>query len=339
MAHKILIAGETGNHCLEMAYYNAFLALGHEVRLFNTKTAVMKYARPLRWAYHLHRFVPIDSWIRKANKDLTTSVRDFQPDLLVVFTGAEILPGTFAYLKSILPLKIFWYWADPLPNLSRYIHNSLPLTDILLSYSKSSLKVFGQMGAPEMAWVPFAGDLSAHFEPAVEKKESEYVYDISFIGSWKPEREWVLKQVHQLFPDLKIFISGPYWERCTSKPIRRLAVNKPLYGKDFSDKVGISFLNLNVMDDTNYPAVNMRFFEILASGGVELCSASPDMEDLFRDRKEVLYFRGVERLAEQIRYAIANRKEMEEMKIKAQGLLVSGHLYKHRAEVILKMAE
>jgi hypothetical protein len=71
MAQRILIAGESGNHCLEMAYFDAFTALGHEVRLFDTRTAVMKYVKPNKLAYMLHRFLPVDAWIKKANKDLT----------------------------------------------------------------------------------------------------------------------------------------------------------------------------------------------------------------------------------------------------------------------------
>jgi spore maturation protein CgeB len=339
MPCKILIAGETDNHCLEVAYYRAFISLGHEVMLFDTRKALLKYTRPAKWAYHLHRFFPVDSWIRKANKELVISARDFQPDVFIAFSGAEVLPGTIAYLKSILPVKVCWYWADPLPNLNRYILGSLPLTNCLFSYSNSSLDVFRQMGVAGAAWIPFAGDTSAHFEAAAKKNRTAYEYDISFIGSWRPEREKVLRQIHQLFPDLRIFVSGPYWERCTYKPIRKLATNKPLYGKAFSDIVRKSFLNLNVMDEANYPAVNMRFFEIPTAGGAELCSSSPEMKNIFTDRTEILYFDNEATLAEQIRYAIANTDAIEEMKIRAQQLLLGGHLYKHRAEAILKITE
>src|SRR5882672_5936982 len=142
MAYRILIAGESGNHCLEMAYYEAFAQAGHEVRLFDTRTAVIKYVRPNKLAHTLHRFLPVDAWIKKANKDLTGVARDFRPDIIIAFTSAEILAGTFAFLKTVLPSRIFWYWADPLPNLNRYIRESLPLTDVLFSYSKASLPVF-----------------------------------------------------------------------------------------------------------------------------------------------------------------------------------------------------
>src|SRR5450432_567741 len=142
MAIRILIVGETGNHCLEMSYYEAFLAMGCEVTLFDIKKGVEKYARPGKWAYRVHLFFPVESWLRKANKELAEMAISVKPDIVLAFSGAQVLAGTFAYIKSVLPAAIVWYWADPLPNMSRYIHNSLALTDLVASYSSSSLEAF-----------------------------------------------------------------------------------------------------------------------------------------------------------------------------------------------------
>jgi len=330
---KIIIAGESGNHCLETSFYEAFRELGHEVVLFDTKKAVQKYARPGKWGYKFHTFVPVDAWVKKANKDFVNVVKGIQPDLLVAFTGAEILPGTFAYIKTLFPVRIAWYWADPLLNLNRYILDSLPLTDMVASYSRNTLHVFEQMGVKKAAWLPFAGDKLAHYSPAAQR--GSYEHDVSFIGSWRPEREEVLKNIHILFPHLRLKISGPYWQRCAYSPLKKLADSRPLFGKAFSSVVQRSFLNLNVMDDLNYPGVNMRFFEIPMAGGLELCSAAPEMENVFADREHLLYFSGKDRLAEQIEYAFAHKEEIERIKLNGQALLMQEHLYTHRASMLL----
>jgi spore maturation protein CgeB len=334
MTRKILLAGETGNHCLEMSYYEAFLSLGHEVRLFDTRKAIRRYARAGSLGFQVHRFLPVDAWIKKANKDLVNTAREFKPDLILVFTGAEILPGTFAYLRTVLHSTICWYWADPLPNLSRYICGSLPVTDIVFSYSETSLPVFLQLGARKTSWLPFAGDLTAHHrEPS---GRVVYDWDISFIGSWRPEREKVLQLIHQHWPDFRIRVAGPYWHRCTYKPIKKIASARPVSGSEFADIVSRSFLNLNVMDDSNYPSVNMRFFEILAAGGAELCSASPEMQRVFTDRKHLLFFADERELADQIKFAVANREEIDRMRKEGQAFLKEAHLYRHRAASILQ---
>jgi spore maturation protein CgeB len=336
MAKKVLIAGETGNHCLEMAYQKAFADAGHTVALYDTKKAVWQYARGGHWGYQLHRFFTVEAWVRKANKNFCEFVKAFRPDILMVFTGAEILPGSFAYIKSILPnTKIVWYWADPLPNLTQYIYKSLVFADLLASYSKSSLAVFGTMGAKKTCWLPFAGDVEAHFKQA-EKKEN-YPFDISFIGSWRPEREAALKTIHQHFPFLQFKICGPYWHRCKYKPIRKIASSQPIYGKFFTEVVQQTFLNLNVIDTTNYPAANMRFFEIISAGGLQLCSATPEMEVEFQNRKQVLCFNTEEAIVETIQHALNNRAAMEDIKIAGQQLLLSQHLYLNRVAQLLPL--
>jgi spore maturation protein CgeB len=334
VATRILIAGETGNHCLEMSYYNAFVKAGYVTKLYDTKKAVRHYARFGNLGYTIHRFFPVEAWLRKANKEFTNDVKAFNPDIVIAFTGAEILPGSFAYIKSILPVKLVWYWADPLPNLTRYIHQSLSLTDLVASYSRSSLAVFEQMGAKNTCWLPFAGDVEAHFKPAVRREV--YKFDISFIGSWRPERESALKIIYENFPALRFKVSGPYWKRCGFAPIRKLASEQPIFGKDFAAIVQDSFLNLNVIDNSNFPSVNMRFFEILAAGGLELCSAGPEMEDIFIDKQHLLYFTDEVSLVNSIKYALENKDNVEQIKIAGQQTLTEKHLYTHRIAEIQK---
>lgn len=333
MSQRILIAGETGNHCLEMSYYQACQRAGYEVQLFDTQRAVHKYAKFGKFGHQLHRFFPVDAWLRKANKEFAEYVRAFKPDTIILFTGAETLPGTIAYIKSILPTRIVWYWADPLPNLSRYIHQSLPLVDLVASYSRSSLKVFEQMGAARTLWLPFAGDKDAHYMPADPKKN--YLYDVAFVGSWRPEREAALQTIHENFPQLKIKVSGPYWNRCQYAPLKKMADTSPLYGKAFTEAMQSAKLNLNVMDTTNYPSVNMRFFEILTAGGTELCSVGPEMEDVFRPQQHLLYFSDAASLVSQVNFALNNPQEIEKIKCNGQQLLLSEHLYEHRVQSLM----
>jgi len=332
MTRRVLIAGVTDSHSLEMSYCKAFLNAGYEVKLYDTALAVKKYARLGKLGYRIHQFFPVEAWLKKANKEFTEEVKLFMPDILMVFSGAEILPGSFAYIKSILPTHIIWYWADPLPNLSRYLLQSVPLSDGIVSYSNSSLKAFNRMGAKSSCWIPFAADTDTHFVKAEARRE--YAYDISFIGSWRPEREDALKIIFENFPELRFKVSGPYWNRCQFLPIRKLASSQPVYGKLFSEIVRDSFLNLNVIDKSNYPAVNMRFFEIMTAGGLELFSAGPEMENIFIDRKHLLYFSTPETLIGAVQFAFDNKEKMEEIKINGQQLLMQNHLYSHRIQEV-----
>ena len=331
---RILIAGESGNHCLETSYEAAFKQLGHEATIFDTRQAVLKHARLGKFGRELHRFFPVEAWLRKANKDLVNFAVAYRPDVIFAFTNAEILPGTFAYLKVRLNIKVVWYWADPLPSLNRFIHHALPLTDLLCTYSRDTIDVFRQMGAKKAIWVPFAGDMAAHY--AAAEPGTPQTTDLSFVGTWRPEREKALSVLHRELPNLKIEIHGPYWKRVTDKALKKFISAAPLYGKAFTAKVQGSLVNLNVIDDTNYPAVNMRFFEIPAAGGLQLCTYSPETANVFKNREHVLYYATEQELVEQVQFALSNRDHLEAIRTRAQQLVLNEHLYVSRAKTVLE---
>ncbi|MBK6390611.1 MAG: glycosyltransferase family 1 protein [Saprospiraceae bacterium] len=116
-----------------------------------------------------------------------------------------------------------------------------------------------------------------------------------------------------------------------------MSSTKPIYGKELSEIVQDSFLNLNVIDRSNFPAVNMRFFEIIAARGLELCSAGPEIQGTFIDKAHLLYFTSQENLADTVQYAFNNKDKMEEIKKVSQQMLCEKHLYKHRVETLISL--
>src|ERR1700748_3517260 len=101
---RILIAGESGNSCLETSYYNSLNECGYEVELFDTKQCLRKYARFRSLGYNLHRFFPVEAWLRKANKEFAEFAINYNPNVIILFTGAEVLPGAIAYIKTRIPV-------------------------------------------------------------------------------------------------------------------------------------------------------------------------------------------------------------------------------------------
>ena len=338
MPTRVLIIGEIGNYCLEMSYEKAFKELGCEVHLFDSKKAVLDFARFGVVGRKLHQFFPVQAWLRKANKKLAEKALSLRPDIILAFTGAEVLPGTFAFLKSTLPATIAWYWADPLPNISRYFLETMPLTDLAASYSNASVPVLRAMGFRNVMFLPFAADQDAHFKPA-SLNVTSYRYELSFVGSWREERVQALTRIVNDFPDLKVKIFGPYWNRCKDASLRRLATSTPLYGGDFAEVVQNTFMNLNVMDNTNFPAVNMRFFEIFAAGGNQLCGGGPEMRTIFKNKEHLLYFDNLEEMSDQLAYAIENKSVVERYKVRSQELVLKDHLYLSRAKELLDACE
>ncbi|MFN2439889.1 MAG: glycosyltransferase, partial [Chitinophagaceae bacterium] len=138
------------------------------------------------------------------------------------------------------------------------------------------------------------------------------------------------------FPDLKIFIRGLEWERnCRDKKILTRLNATPFYGKDFGNFFRNSRISLNVIDDTNYPAANMRFFEIPAAGGLQLSSVCPEMEQIFKSREHILYFSDTKELITQIDFALKNPEESRSIRERSHQFVKENHNYQNRLTKIL----
>jgi spore maturation protein CgeB len=81
----------------------------------------------------------------------------------------------------------------------------------------------------------------------------------------------------------------------------------------------------------------MRFFEVPIAGGLQLSSACPEMENVFRHGEHLFYFRDADDLTKLIRELLADDKRRLEVTQKAQQLAQASHTYKARAQQILDL--
>ena len=331
---KILIVTDSTAFALGNCFIRAGKKLGHEISTFDLSAMERNYVKFGKPGLKIHTFWPVEAWQRKANRELIIAYRNLMPDIIMVVGNIPVLFGTLAFFKSLEKGKTVLYWPDTLLNLTSFQKDGASLYDLVATYSSTSMRPFNLIGYEKTHFMPFAGDneflgdavFSDHFD-----------YDLSFAGGYRPEREAALAAVAATFPDLKILIKGTDWERfCKNKLLRKSCNPKPIYGKDFGDFIRRSRINLNVIDDTNYPAANMRFFEIPAAGGLQLSSVCPEMESAFTDRKEILYFTSYEHMIEQIRWVLKHPDEAGHIRKAANAKIRKEHTYIIRMESLIK---
>jgi hypothetical protein len=333
MQKKIAILGNSNPNFLESSYQRAFEADGHLVKLLDPAAKLQKYIRFGKIGSLIHGFNPIDSWTRKANREIVIEIKQFQPNIILVFCTAPILYGSLAFLKSILTAPIVLVWPDTLFNLSSIVADSKLLFDAVATYSSSSVGVFEKMGFKNVFWLPLAADPLLH--PIIRNESNKF--DITFIGGWRKEREDILVKIIDHFPQKKIKIFGPSWHKATkTKSILDHYENKILFGKDFSTVVGISKLNLNIIDDTNYPAANMRFFELPICGGLQLSSACPEMEPVYKDKENILYYKNEEDMLQVIQWVFDHESDICNIKDRGHQLTADQHTYRHRVQQLFE---
>jgi len=337
---KVMIAGNFASNRggLEESYAKAFESLGCPVVRFEFGRAVSRSCRLGRFGRTFNRFVPVESWLRKANRELVVAALKEKPSMVIVAGQNPVTGGGLAQIAAALAAKRILLWPDTLLNVSDSLISALPMYDLVACYGRLPCAIFGKLGAGAVEWVPLAGDPVLH--PSLvtgNPRPSDYSCDVSFVGTWRPEREEALAAICAI-PEIRVKIWGDgNWKRFAGKNpmIMKAWQGKGLYGAEFSAAVAGSKINLNVIDDTNYPSANMRFFEIPCAGGLEVSSPCPEMEPEFRDGETIFYYRKVKELPELIVKLLGDDKLRADVTRRAHEKILSGHTYRHRADKIL----
>ncbi len=331
-----LLVGSSQNGTLESSYARAMEGLGWEAHYWIPLTALQQVqpgGLPFRF---LTAYVQVEPWIRKANRDLVQRVLALKPDLILVFPNTVLRAGTLAQIRASTGASIVCVWPDTFVNWDTHQSACAFLYDLIATYSQSTVSALERLGVRRVQWIPLAGDPLLH--PAVSctpEEQEEYGADITFIGGWRAEREAVLACLGGL--DLKVW--GPDWGRhCTRNSVARRAwQGRALRGLDFARAVACSKVNLNIVDPTNYPAANMRFFEILTAGGLQVSSVCPEMEAEFRHGEHLFYYRYADELLALMQSLLAESGTRSRVAQQGRALVLKKHTYEHRARQMLEL--
>jgi hypothetical protein len=331
---RLLLAGTWGPGALERAYAGAFEQAGCEVLRFDLFSLEQRFVRLGAPGRFFNRFVPVEPWIRKANRQLILEARSFRPDVIVVVGQIRVLAGALAQALLVTRARAVCIWPDTLLHLGGERIDALPLYDLVASYSRDSVPLFERLGARHAAWVPLAGEPAAAREP----EAGPLAADVSFIGQWRPEREAALGALLDGLPGRDVKIWGPDWGRRARGRVRAAWQGRSLFGEEFARAVASSKVNLNVIDDTNFPAPNNRFFEIPCLGGLQLSSACPEMEDEFQQGRDICYYREVGEIPDLVRNLLADETHRAEIARAGAEKARAAHTWGHRVRQILDLA-
>ena len=329
-----LVAHNYSSFSLSSSYKRSLDFLKIESKAFFVSEYLSKYLKFGRIGRTLYNHIKIDTWERQANRDLAIDLNRFKPDIIIIMGKTQILPGTISFLKSIYKIKVVMIWMDTLCNLNEDTLRLAQLTDCCASYSFSAEPVFKKLGFRDTMWLPLAGDKKLH---GIFTLPKEYKYDITFIGGWRPEREAALLSIINNFPNLKINILGYYWDKSENyKVLKPFVINQIITGKAYAEFLNLSRINLNIIDDTNYPSANMRFFEIPIANGLQLSSYCPEQKEIFRDGKEILYFKNEKEMIEKIEWVIDNENLASSIRRNSHKLAIESQTYDHRLKELIK---
>lgn len=331
---RFLYFGTDDNYGLCPSYLRAAKKLGVEHRLFDYEKIASQQIPYGKIGKKLFQHLNPEIWIHKINRQFVVQARDYHPSHIFSFTNAPITPAAIMFLKTILPdCKFVLIWPDSILNFKQQTLASLQLYDHIATYGSTSVEVIASMTKGTVQFIPLAGDLEIHGIAPVR----DHIVDIGFVGGWRPERQIAIESVVTHFPSLKTEIYGPYWkENCKNGKLPALVKGTGLHGMDMAKFFNRTLINLNVIDDTNYPSANMRFFEVMAAGGLELVSSCPEMESIFLEKQDLLYFHDENSLLEKVNWVLDNKDKILTIKNNGHLKIKNEHNYTERLKSIIK---
>jgi spore maturation protein CgeB len=275
---------------------------------------------------------------QKINAGLLENVKNFQPDIVWVFKGMEIFPGTLKKLKEQSLFLVNYNPDHPFVFAHRGSGNQnvlegIPYYDLHLSYSKNILLEIQKKYGIKGEWLPFAyqpNEKVIHI-PKQDKNR------VCFIGNPDKIRTNFIRFLGER--GIPVDVYGHYWEKYLKKlgnlPIR---IHAPVFQEAFQQTAVQYRVQLNIFRPQNKDSHNMRTFEMPALGCIMLAPYSIEHSILFEENKEAFYYRDQEEAFRKAQQILALSQE-QAFQIKQNALnrsKGSGYTYDDRARQVLE---
>jgi len=281
------------------------------------------------------------------DQELEEKAYNFKPDIIFfVLQRDQVSKQILKKLKNKYFLINFfgdddWKFDSFSKKYAKYF--DLPLTNIILDVEK-----YLEIGIHNAYSFQWAANPSINYN----FKDLSYEYDVSFIGSYSPYRDWIIKSIKKRGINVACFGMG-WGTRIVSEYefeeiIRKSKINLNLsnslsydlrfllrYPKSIIHLIlNLFFKNIKIGSE-----IKARIFEITALNGFLITEYVPTLEKYFDLDKEISCFTNEDDLIKLIKFYLQN-DHLRELK-KNNGHLKSKneHLYKHRIQKLIKHIE
>ena len=333
MIGTVIIIGTERPEALESSYARAFSRQGWRVHVWDPVRALHRNVRGRRMGRLFANFVRVEPWLRKANLELLQLADSLEPDLVLVIGTTGVRSGTLAQLRVRRPNALLYcIYPDSPHSLDGERIHCLPLFDRFTTSSPAWVSAFEQLGARQVHYLPFAADIELHRPVRSTWPNPNYAHDVTFIGTWRLEREQLLEQMVEL--DLGIWGSA-YWKHRTrnDSQLKRHWSGREVFGDEFAQVCAQSKIMLNILDPISWPGPNMRTFELPACRAFALTERTAPVLDLFREGETIECFGSAGEALEKIHYYTGSERARQRIADAAfHQVLEGGHTYMDRVQ-------
>ncbi len=169
-------------------------------------------------------------------------------------------------------------------------------------------------------YLPHAVEPEAYPKSVILKK-----YDVAFIGHVQVTENYnKMTRIDALDKLFKEFPNFYFGSRHPAYPEKNLFEHAAM---QFS-QARIVF-NISIQDD-----INMRVFESMATGSMQLTNKIPFLDELFTDKKHLVTYSSYKDMIDKVHYYLDHEEEREAIALAGYQEVISKHTYAHRIESI-----
>lgn len=221
--------------------------------------------------------------------------------------GEDGLTGLLPYEPLDCP-KPMAYWASDTHLGYPYRLEMAKKADFVFCAQKQAVEDLKRDGIVNPIWLPHA------VEPLAYPKQENFTkhFDICFIGHVNSRnREEALDRLFSEFPNFD------YGQALFDQAAERFGNAKIVF-------------NIAMKDD-----INMRCFEAMATGSLLLTDRISHIDELFEDKKHLVFYDSLDDMVEKAKYYLAHDIEREEIAQAGYEHVMKNHTMQKRVDVIL----
>jgi spore maturation protein CgeB len=227
---------------------------------------------------------------------------------------------------------------------NNFIKHSLrlaPFVDFIFTTAYNYLPMYYQFGF-KAYYLPFACFPPIHNKIS-DMKINKYTYDVIFVGTYRPERDILLKAILSSlakFKKIRIGIFGRGWQKSRYTVVKNLAVPHELRGGFLTKAYNDSKIVLNIhkpLDKIDGMKANMRVFEATGCGSLLLTDYIHGIEEFYNVGNELLTYNNVEDLISNINFLLTNENIREEIAYKGYERAHREHTYLKRVKYMMSL--
>ncbi len=244
------------------------------------------------------------AWNQRHRQQLLRAMRHSRWDMLLSIQGT-LNRQTAEQLRQQSPrLRIIYWWGDILTKQAQArIDEAAGFADTLLVSYLGSYETLRPAYPDKLVYFPFGVSREFHSAgPLSARDRQRFTAEVAFVGTYYPERCALIRSLNTQL-EKPVSVWGRGWRKCqgiSHHGALSLADSLKVY------RCARISLNLHHVDTPN--GFNMKYYEIPAAGGFQICDKQPLM-DTTDPGWQTVACRSPQEFAEQVKHYLAHEQQ------------------------------